>query len=152
MSLIKRGSTWWIDFASPSGERIRRSAGTSNKGQAQEFHDKLKMEAWRVHQLGNKPRYTWDEAGHKWLIETDHKRTHREDAKKLVWLQQFLRGRVLSEISRDEISAIAERKKEESSGPTANRYLALIRAILRKATLEWEWIDRAPKIRMYKES
>jgi integrase len=28
----------------------------------------------------------------------------------------------------------------------------LIRAILRKACLEWEWIDKAPKIRLYKES
>jgi integrase len=152
MSLIKRGNTWWIDFATPSGERIRRSTGTSNKVQAQEFHDKLKLESWRVQKLGDKPRYTWDDAGHKWLIETDHKKTHLEDAKKLVWLQQFLRGRILSEITRDEIAAIGEYKRTESSGPTANRYLALIRAILRKACLEWEWIDKAPKIRLYKES
>jgi integrase len=75
-----------------------------------------------------------------------------EDAKKLVWLQQFLRGRVLAEITRDEIAAIGEYKRKESSGPTANRYLALIRSILRKACLEWEWIYRAPKIRLYKES
>jgi len=152
MSLTKRGSTWWIDFATPSGERIRRTTGTSNKVQAQELHDKLKMESWRVERLGNKPHYTWDEAGHKWLLETDYKRTHRDDAKKLVWLQQFLSGRILSEIGRDEIAAIGERKRLDSSGPTANRYLALIRSILRKACLEWEWIDRAPKIRLYKEA
>jgi len=120
--------------------------------QAQELHDKLKMESWRVERLGNKPHYTWDEAGHKWLLETDYKRTHRDDAKKLVWLQQFLSGRILSEIGRDEIAAIGERKRLDSSGPTANRYLALIRSILRKACLEWEWIDRAPKIRLYKEA
>ena len=82
----------------------------------------------------------------------DHKKTHREDAKKLLWLQQFLRGRVLSEIGREEIFLVAEKKRLESSGPTANRYLALVRAILRKACEEWEWIDRAPKIKMYKEA
>jgi len=152
MSLFRRGSTWWIDFATPTGERIRCSAGTSIKSQAQELHDKLKAEAWRVQKLGDKPRYTWDDAGQQWLLETDHKKTHLEDAKKLVWLQQFFRGRVLAEITRDEIAAIGERKRKESSGPTANRYLALIRAILRKACLEWEWIDKAPKIRLYKES
>ena len=152
MSLTKRGNTWWIDFTTPSGERIRRTSGTSNKVQAQEFHDKLKMETWRVQKLGDKPRYTWDEAGHKWLIETNHKRTHREDAKKLVWLQQFLRGKVLAEITRDDIAAIGEHKRQESSGPTANRYLALIRSIIRKACYEWEWIDKAPKVRLYKES
>jgi hypothetical protein len=56
----------------------------------------------------------------------------------LAWLQQFLKGRILVDISRDEIAAIGERKKAEASGPTANRYLALIRAILRKACFEWE--------------
>lgn len=152
MSLIKRGNTWWIDFATPAGERIRRTTGTSNKAQAQELHDKLKMEAWRVQKLGDKPRHTWDDAGHKWLVETDHKKTHREDAKKLVWLQQFFRGRILADIGRDEIAAIGEYKRLESSGPTANRYLALIRSILRKACLEWEWIDKAPKVRLYKEA
>ena len=112
----------------------------------------LKAESWRVNKLGDKPNYLWDDAGHTWLMETSHKNTHLEDAKKLVWLQQFFRGRVLAEISREEIEAIGERKKQESSGPTANRYLALIRSILRKACLEWEWIDRAPKIRLYKEA
>lgn len=36
-------------------------------------------------------------------------------------------------------------------GQTANRYLALIRAILRTSSLEWEWIDRVPKVKMYPE-
>lgn len=152
MSLIKRGNTWWVDFTTPAGERIRCSAGTSNKIQGQEFHDKLKAESWRVHKLGDKPRYTWDEAGVKWLEETDHKKTHQEDARKLAWLQQFLRGRILAEITRDEIAAIGKRKRKESSGATANRYLALIRSILRMAWIEWEWIERAPKIKLYKEA
>jgi hypothetical protein len=74
-----------------------------------------------------------------------HKRSHHDDVLKLAWLQQFLRGRVLAEISRDEITAIGERKKAAASGPTANRFLALIRAILRRACLEWEWIDGCRK-------
>jgi hypothetical protein len=49
------------------------------------------------------------------------------------------------EITRDEIAAIGLRKKREASNATANRYLSLIRAILRKACLEWEWIERVPK-------
>jgi integrase len=151
MSLYKRGSTWWIDFATPSGERVRRSADTSNKGQAQELHDQLKADSWRIEVLGGRPRYTWDDAGCKWLMETQHKRTHRDDMMKLAWLQQFLRGRVLADITRDQIAAIGERKKTEASGPTANRYLALIRSILRRACLEWEWIDKVPKVKLYRE-
>jgi hypothetical protein len=42
MSLRKRGSVWWIDIATPSGERVRQSTETGNKAQAQELHDKLK--------------------------------------------------------------------------------------------------------------
>jgi integrase len=151
MSLFKRGSTWWIDFTTPSGERVRRSAETGSKAEAQELHDRLKAESWRIQKLGERPKYTWDNAGTKWLTEMSHKRSHHDDVLKLAWLQQFLRGRVLAEISRDEITAIGERKKAVASGATANRFLALIRAILRRACFEWEWIDRVPKVKMYKE-
>jgi hypothetical protein len=48
MSLYKRDNMWWIDFTTASGERIRRSADTSNKLEAQELHDRLKAESWRV--------------------------------------------------------------------------------------------------------
>ena len=152
MSLFKLGNTWWIDFTTASGERIRRSAETSSKAEAQELHDRLKAESWRIQKLGEKPKYTWDDAGYKWLMETEHKRTHQSDIRMLAWLQQFLKGRILVEISRDDIAAIAERKKAEASGSTANRYLALVRAILRKACFEWEWIDKAPKVKLYKEA
>ena len=132
-------------------KRIRCSAGTSSKAEAQEYHDKLKSEAWRVGQLGEKVSRTWDDAGYKWLLETQHKATHEDDKAKLVWLQTFLRGKELNEINRELIEKIGEAKRAEATAATANRYLALIRSILRKASLEWEWIDRVPKIRLYSE-
>jgi integrase len=143
---------WWIDFTTPSGERIRRSAGTSDKTQAQELHDKLKADAWRVCQLGEKPRRTWDEAALKWLMESRHKATHQEDMAKVKWLQGFLRGRPLGSIDRELVARIGEAKASEASQATANRYLALIRAVLRKAAFEWEWIDRVPKVKLFREA
>jgi integrase len=151
MSLIKRGSTWWIDFTAPSGERIRCSARTEDKAQAQELHDRLKSEAWRIAQLGEKIRHTWDEAALRWLKETEHKASHLQDVKQVGWLQQFFRGRYLSELTRDLIAEVGEKKRVETSPSTANRYLAMARAILRRAALDWEWIDRAPRIRLYPE-
>lgn len=151
MSLFKRGKTWWIDFTTPSGERIRCTARTDNRTQAKELHDKLIAEAWRVGKLGDKPQRTWDEAALRWLHETEHKASHLQDVKQVAWLQQFFRGRYLSEITRDFIAEIAEIKRKESTGSTANRYLAMIRAILRRAALEWEWIDKPPRIRLYPE-
>jgi len=133
MSLFKRGSTWWIDFTTPSGERIRCTANTEEKSQAQELHDKMKFDAWRVSKLGEKPKHTWDEAALKWLNETRHKATHEEAKGKIRWLQQYLRGRLLETIDRELIATIGEAKAQQTSPATANRTLGLIRAILRRA-------------------
>lgn len=152
MSLFKRGKTWWISFTTPSGERVRRSAATEDRIQAQELHDKIKAESWRVAKLGEKPKRTWDEAAYKWLMETQHKKTHHDDVAKISWLQQFFRGKLLDELSRDVIARIGELKLQETSPATANRLLALIRSILRKAALDWEWIDKPPVIKLYREA
>ena len=121
MSLFKRRSTWWIDFTTPSGERIRCTANTEDKNQAQELHDKLKSGAWRVSKLGEKPKRTWDEAAFKGLAETRHKATHEQDKGKFRWLQQYLRGRLLEAIDRELIAVIDETKAQQSSPATAMR-------------------------------
>lgn len=47
---------------------------------------------------------------------------------------------------------LAEKKLAEGVKPaTVNRMLEVVRAILRKAEREWEWIERAPVVRMLKE-
>jgi integrase len=152
MSLYKRGNTYWVRFTAPGGKRVRRSAGTSDRAQAQEYHDRLKAEAWRVHKLGDRPRRRWPEAVVQWLRETNHKRTHEGDKRQLRWLDPFLRDRYLDEIDRELIETIAEAKAAEGRAPaTVNRYLALVRAILRKAEQEWGWLDRVPKVRLRRE-
>jgi integrase len=151
MSLFKRGRTWWIDFTTASGERVRCSARTEDRAQAQELHDKLKADAWRVQNLGEKPKRTWDEAALRWLSETEHKRSHHLDVLKVAWLQEHFRGRYLSELTRDLIAQVADIKRKETSATSANRVLALVRSILRRAALEWEWIDKIPRIRLYPE-
>lgn len=137
MSLFKRGNTWWVRFTSPSGERMRRSAGTTDKKQAQEYHDQLKAESWKQQKMGEKPRRTWKEAAIKWLKETDHKATHNKDIMSLRWLDQFLGSKYLDEITRDDLTTIGETKRDESNCSTANRYLSLVRAILMRSRDEW---------------
>jgi hypothetical protein len=65
-------------------------------------------------------------------METQHKKSHHEDVAKINWLQQFFRGKYLDELTRDVIAKIGELKLQQSSPATANRLLALIRAILRR--------------------
>ncbi|MBU2741547.1 site-specific integrase [Acidithiobacillus albertensis] len=148
--LYKRGNKYWIDFTTPDGQRIRRSAGTTDKGQAQELHDRLKGEAWRQVELGSLPRMTWDDAGLRWLDERRDKASLDKDMIELAWLQTYFRGRFLEELDRNRIQSVLEIKRKETSPSTANRYLALIRAILNRC-VEWGWLHHAPKLRQYKE-
>ncbi|MFC7289672.1 tyrosine-type recombinase/integrase [Herminiimonas glaciei] len=141
-----------MSFTTTNGERIRCSARTEDKTQAQELHDKLKAESWRIAKLGDKPKRTWDEAAYKWLMETQLKKSHRDDVSKISWLQQFFRGKYLDELTREIIVKVGELKYKETTPATANRLLALIRAILRRAAFDWEWIDKPPVIKLYRES
>ena len=151
MSLYKRGNTWHVRVTAPNGARIRESAGTEDKRQAQEYHDLLKVELWRVHKLGEKPKRTWQEAVVRWLEEKDYKADKYKDAIKFRWLDRFLGDCLLEDINRDLIDLIARTKKLESSASTSNRYLALVRAILRAARDDWEWVDKIPRVRLFSE-
>ena len=51
------------------------------------------------------------------------------------------------------IDKITQAKLAEGrSNATVNRHLALVRAILRKCVREWEWLDKAPAVRMLPEA
>src|SRR5439155_2430403 len=83
--------------------------------------------------------------------ETSEKVTHQEDMRKLRWPDPLLGTSMLDEITLDVIDAIKAEKLTEAGKPTVNRYLALVRAILLCARDEWEWIDKAPKVKLFKE-
>ncbi|MGZ5055353.1 MAG: tyrosine-type recombinase/integrase [Methylobacter sp.] len=152
MSIYKRGETWWIQFTSPTGERIQRSAGTKVRQEAQEFHDRLKAEAWRVKNIGDKPRYTWKEAVTRWLTEQAHKKSLDDDKRLLRWLHNHCAEKCLDEINSKMVSdLIYIRQKEGVANGTINRMLAVLRSILNKAVKEWEWLDKMPKIKSLPE-
>ena len=152
MGIRKRGSVWWVDFTTPSGERVRRSAETEDKLQAQELHDKLKNEVWRVSKLGDRPQRSWNDAVVRWLTEQSHKASLESDKIHLRWLDKHLNGVDLTAITRDRLDKIGAAKKAEGVAPaTVNRVMEVLRAILRKCADDWEWIDRAPKVRMLRE-
>ncbi len=154
MSLFKRKDSpyWWVKLTPRSGPPIQRSTGTADKVAAQEYHDKLKASLWDQERLGIKPKRTWREAVVRWLEETSEKATHKEDKKKLVWLHAYLGDLVLDDITLDVIDRIRSARLKEGSKGTCNRYLALVRAILRRSCDEWEWVDKVPKVRLFKES
>ena len=63
----------------------------------------------------------------------------------------MLGGKHLDEVDRQLIDRVKALRLKEGAASTANRYLALIRSVLRKAHLEWEWLDHIPKVTLFKE-
>jgi integrase len=152
MSLRKRGHFWWIDILAPSGQRVRCSAGTGDKTLARQYHAKVEAEFYRQDKLGEKPKRRWEEAVVRWLKEASHKASRADDKSHLRWLDPYLRDKTLDQINRRLIDAMTEARLATGvSNATVNRTLEVLRAILNKAVNEWEWLDKAPKIRMLKE-
>lgn len=82
----------------------------------------------------------------------DGKRTD-DDVKILRWLHPYLNEKWLDEIDQKLINRIkAEKAATGVANGTVNRMLAVLRAVLRKAAMEWEMIDKAPNIKLMKLS
>jgi integrase len=156
MSLYRRKDSpyWWVKLPAIRGESkpLQQSTGTTDKREAKQVHDRLAAARWEQERLGVKPRRAWEEAVVRWLLETKHKATHDDDKAKLRWLDPYLGGKHLDEIDRTLIDRIKFDREKISSPGTTNRYLALIRSILKRACDEWEWIDRVPKFKLFKEA
>lgn len=153
MSLYKRKDSpnWWVKL-SHNGRRIQHSTGTSDKAKAREYHDKLKASLWDQERLGIKPSRTWNEAVVRYLGEMSHKASHSDDKVHLRWVDRFLGGLELGRINRDLLDRIlSARQADGVANSTVNRTLEVVRAVLRRAANEWEWLDRVPRVRMLPE-
>ena len=149
MALWKRAGIYYVKLTSPDGTLLRRSTRTSDRKKAEEYHDRLKAELWDLAFLKKKPKRTWDEAALRWLKEKAHKKSLRDDVTRIRWFTRHLRGRTLDQVSRALIDRLISRGLAKRSDRTKDMYVALIRAIFRKAMREWEWIETMPAFRTY---
>lgn len=177
MSITLRGGVWHCHFFTPNGKRVRKSLGTTDKKQAQELHDRLKSEAWRVEELGDLPQRSFEEACIRWLDEKEHKRSLDDDKVKIEFFLQHFAGRDIATITGEEVQKIVGKminrnhrrkweiqrkaairdekpvpayKDKPVSAATKSHYLSFIRSLLRAAANEWEWIKSAPVIKTKK--
>ncbi|MGV7120457.1 tyrosine-type recombinase/integrase [Sphingopyxis sp. 550A] len=148
MALWKRAGIYNVDITAPDGSRIRRSAGTTDRAKAKEYHDRLKAELWDLARLKRKPLRSWDEAAVRWLKEKSHKKSYRDDVQRIRWWTGHLRGKTLDQIDRGLIDRLVT-KHVQASDRTKDLYVALIRAMFRRAMREWEWIDHVPAFKTY---
>lgn len=142
-------SPYWFVRFSIGGVKTRRSTQTTDREAAEEFESKLRADLWRQRKLGERPRYTWGNAVERWFKGADGRDRERE-RERLKWFAEYLDPLTLTDINREVIERLRAVKAAETSPSTSNRYMALLRMILRKAHREWDWIDKAPVVPMYR--
>ncbi|NEV62417.1 tyrosine-type recombinase/integrase [Thiorhodococcus minor] len=152
--LYRRHSSrhWWVRFTTPDGREVRKSTGTEDKKAAEEYEAKLKQDYWRQERMGERPRHSWKEAVVRWIDEQTDKATLDDDLSHLRFADPHLAGLMLDEIDRNRLEALAQSRKAAGvRNSTVNRMMEIVRAILRRAEREWDWLDRAPVVRMLAE-
>ncbi|WP_445496643.1 tyrosine-type recombinase/integrase [Photorhabdus sp. SF281] len=175
MSIFRRGNTWYGNYTTPSGKRIKESLGTTDKKQAQELHDKRKAEFWRIDRLGDFPDVTFEEACLRWIEEKADKKSLDDDKGRLeFWLAHFegfrlkditeasiyaaiskMKNRKAKERWESRVKAAQKKGKEipaykEVSVSTATKakHLSLMKSLLRSAERDWKWLEKAPVIKV----
>ena len=145
---------YWAYIPKPNGGYIRKSTGFCAIKDAKEWAAKIEADLWRQAKIANgeKVERTWKEAVVRWVSEKSDKASIRDDLAKLKWLDQHLGDKLLRDITRTLVLEISEAKAQESSKATANRYVALISAIMHRAEKVWEWTDKTPVYHKYKET
>jgi integrase len=145
----KRGILW-VEFSTPSGERVRRSAKTTDPVQAEKYHDRLKAESWERDVMGQKPRPTFVEAATRFLKSKRGKASETEMARHIAfWREHFGKDRI-DAIKRSKAAEIVEASFDGEA--TRNRYIATLRGMLRMEEAEDEETGyRCPKFKLYEE-
>lgn len=142
-------SFWWINATLPNGQRVRQSAGTENREDAEALLAKLKLDAYRGHHFGIKPQRSWQEAVIRYLDIKRGLRSFKDLQRICRLLDPYLGTMALNHINGDVVWRVAQGESKKGNKPaTVNRYLATMRSVLRMARDEWQWLDTIPKIRM----
>lgn len=158
MSIYKqKGSEYWyVDLTTPSGKRIRRSTGTTDKAKAQEYHDKLKNESWEIERLGVKQKYTFEQAAVKMLELSAEQADYATKLRHVKYWRDVFGGRTICSLTQaeilDNLPTHFDRygKKCVTSNATKNRYIATIRRIYNVA-YELGWVDSRLRTKNFKE-
>lgn len=146
MSLYPRGQIWWCRWII-DGQQVCESTSTSDKKQAQEYHDRRRAELWRETKLNEAPAVRWNAAALDWATEhAQHKKSYETDRYRLLWLTDKLTTEPLVNINTERMVALRSELIEDDREPsTANRFLAIVSAVLNYAH-EKGHIPGVPKI------
>lgn len=151
MPIYQRNNKGWSYAINLKGKVYRGSCKTEDKAQAIEFHDRLRAELWRGRVIKDVQKRTIHDAIDKFLREHQHKRSLKDDERYGQWWKdQFKSAQValLEEVTPDLVGALRDKEVSRVSVATVNRKIAFLRSVVRAASLEWLWLDKAPKFRL----
>lgn len=157
MTVYKRDGSefWWIEFQY-KGERYRRSSETTSKRKAEELERKWREELRATALLGKIPELAWGDAIDRYFETVIQPRGNERAAKRDLYVLNALKAELGATVHISALTApviVEYRDKMLSAGKapaTANRYLAIIKAILRKAHMEWGALAALPSFRLLK--
>jgi integrase len=152
--LFERGGVWHYRFTNPRTKKQERgSTKVSEKEVAQQILDQAKADSWsravdaKILEVESGDKL-WIEATTKFIeVKTEQgKRSLADDISKINLMADILDLVPIKDITDDLISRkikLGLCRSRRNSPATINRYLDLIRSILKSAVI-WGWIDRAP--------
>jgi len=149
----KDSSYWWIDIVLADGRRVCKSTRLIRREDAEEHLIRLKAEAYEAARTGIPRDRTWQDAVIRYVADRAGKTSLRDDTDHLKKLDPYLRGLRLQDINLEVLRPFIRDRKERDkvANATINRALEIVRHILYLARDDWDWLLRAPKIRMLPE-
>lgn len=151
MPLYRRpGSPNWWCKVSVAGHETRQSTKTNDREQAEEFEHRERERLWRLYKLGDKSAIQWNDVAKRWMNETT-KRSKGVDQMILDWLEPKIGEEPISAIDRDAIEELRKIGIEDEgwSQATVDRYMSLVRSILKACADDWGLLTKAPKVPMF---
>ena len=145
MGLYKRkdSSFWWIK-KTINGKTHYQSTKTTKKVEAeQSWQDFLNSLSNRTFTYRNK---TW-----KNLVDYYAHNYSKNDHRFLTWTMRYWEDKKLSEFTNEDIIDRQEFRLLRVNAATCNRNFNIVRALLRKAETELNWIAKAPHVKKFKE-
>lgn len=154
MALFKKAGSryWYYDLTSPDGERVRESTKTANKQLAAQIETRVRNQMIEDAALGVKRDKKFKDAADHYLLSRKDRRNIVEYQRQLRWWEEQFGATPLYLIDESKIHEIVEKKQMAgAANATLNRYLAILRAVLRAAHLERKWIKAVPRIVKFSE-
>jgi integrase len=134
-----------VDPRTKRRRRIRRSSGTRDKRQAEEWYARLQTQLWRQERLGERALHSWQEAVVAYMRGRERRASYDGDRRRIAWLDQHLGPVVdITQISSETIEQVKLARLAEVSPATVNRLMTFVRAVLNKAK-RLGWIDELPR-------